>query len=625
MADASCCCAAASSCSAARSLALALASCGLQAYKFSPASVIGFRIAIFTRVRAARRRSGSSGRCGRRVTDLQVALYVEEHEPSLQAAILSAVDIGATSRRRRRPTCPPVISTRWSSRPSRRPDDSRAAGASAARPSGAAAIALGTLAAVGRAAARRRSGVPPSGRVGAARAVTQRGSRQPVRHQGHARRRRGAEGLGPDGRREARRIPIERRRADGEGRGRGEVRAHAARRHRRRRRRSKACCSTCKKPIDVLRRGRRREVADLLDDGRRAAGRRRRSRSSTSIPAYTGLPPQKVEVGGDVAALRGHRSARPRDVHDGDARRARCSSIPAQPPALAVAAGRHAHRQLQDRRRRLLPRRARRPARREGDRVAEVHDRRDRRSAADGVVREAEARHDGESGRGSVRCRRAPRTTSACRQLDLVYSVNGGAEKTVTLYGKGAKALDEVSAGHTIYLEELGVKPGDFVSYYAKAHRHRHREGTEERRRATSTSSKIRPFSQNFRAGAVAGRRRRWRRRWRRPAERGRRAVRAAAADHLGDVQRRSRPARRRPPTSSRKTPCSSACAVASCARRSRSSSQQMQQRLGGGGGENIRKIAERCRRPPQEMQRGRGAAEGAEDEGSARRPSSAR
>ena len=31
------------------------------------------------------------------------------------------------------------------------------------------------------------------------------------------------------------------------------------------------------------------------------------------------------------------------------------------------------------------------------------------------------------------------------------------------------KALQEVQAGHTIYMEELGVKPGDFVSYYAKA------------------------------------------------------------------------------------------------------------------------------------------------------------
>jgi hypothetical protein len=42
--------------------------------------------------------------------------------------------------------------------------------------------------------------------------------------------------------------------------------------------------------------------------------------------------------------------------------------------------------------------------------------------------------------------------------LQLFYSVNGGAEKTVNLFG-GAKPLTEVSAGHTIYLEELGLKP----------------------------------------------------------------------------------------------------------------------------------------------------------------------
>ena len=74
-------------------LALFLASWGLQAYKFSPASVIGFRIAIFTVffalvgfffIRPLRQR----------VTDLQVALFVEESEPNLQAAILAAVDAG---------------------------------------------------------------------------------------------------------------------------------------------------------------------------------------------------------------------------------------------------------------------------------------------------------------------------------------------------------------------------------------------------------------------------------------------------------------------------------------------------------------------------------------------------
>ena len=47
-------------------------------------------------------------------------------------------------------------------------------------------------------------------------------------------------------------------------------------------------------------------------------------------------------------------------------------------------------------------------------------------------------------------------------------SVNGGAQKTINLFG-GGKTLTEVSAGHTIYLEELDVKPGDFVSYFAKA------------------------------------------------------------------------------------------------------------------------------------------------------------
>src|SRR5262249_18917245 len=54
------------------------------------------------------------------------------------------------------------------------------------------------------------------------------------------------------------------------------------------------------------------------------------------------------------------------------------------------------------------------------------------------------------------------------KDLDLVYSVNGGPEKTIRLFD-GKKRLAEVTAGHTFYLEELNVQPGDFVSYYAKA------------------------------------------------------------------------------------------------------------------------------------------------------------
>jgi hypothetical protein len=54
------------------------------------------------------------------------------------------------------------------------------------------------------------------------------------------------------------------------------------------------------------------------------------------------------------------------------------------------------------------------------------------------------------------------------RDLDLVFSVNGAAEKSIRLFD-GKNRLAEVTAGHTFYLEELNVKPGDFVSYYARA------------------------------------------------------------------------------------------------------------------------------------------------------------
>ena len=111
-----------------------------------------------SRLRRAAGRSGWSGRCGRRVSDLQVALYVEEHEPSLQAAILSAVDIGATAAPSGQPTCRRSSSTSWSSRPSRRRRTiRRRPRRSAARRCSAHASRSARIAAAGRAAARRRA------------------------------------------------------------------------------------------------------------------------------------------------------------------------------------------------------------------------------------------------------------------------------------------------------------------------------------------------------------------------------------------------------------------------------------------------------------------------------------
>ncbi|MFN7984969.1 MAG: DUF4175 family protein, partial [Vicinamibacterales bacterium] len=90
------------------------------------------------------------------------------------------------------------------------------------------------------------------------------------------------------------------------------------------------------------------------------------------------------------------------------------------------------------------------------------------------------------------------------KQVDMFYSVNGGEEKTVHLFG-GARALPEVTASHTIYLEELGLKPGDFVSYYAKAADNDAVAGAK-----TTTSDiyfvQIRPFKKDYKpAQSMAG------------------------------------------------------------------------------------------------------------------------
>jgi hypothetical protein len=52
-------------------------------------------------------------------------------------------------------------------------------------------------------------------------------------------------------------------------------------------------------------------------------------------------------------------------------------------------------------------------------------------------------------------------------KVELVYTVNGSEEKVVPLYGGGQKK--EMVAGHTFFLEDFGLEPGDFISYFARA------------------------------------------------------------------------------------------------------------------------------------------------------------
>src|SRR5437773_7087186 len=81
------------------------------------------------------------------------------------------------------------------------------------------------------------------------------------------------------------------------------------------------------------------------------------------------------------------------------------------------------------------------------------------------------------------------------KSLQLFYSVNGSTPKSINLFS--GRPLTEVSGAHTIYLEELGLKPGDFVSYYAKASDTDAVQGSK-----TTTSDiyfvQIRPFKKDY-------------------------------------------------------------------------------------------------------------------------------
>ncbi len=89
-------------------------------------------------------------------------------------------------------------------------------------------------------------------------------------------------------------------------------------------------------------------------------------------------------------------------------------------------------------------------------------------------------------------------------RLDLVYSLNGSDEKTIILYRAGEEGRKNVSAGHTLFLEEMELEPGDFVSYYARA-----TDNSDVGAAKSVTSDlyfvEIRPFRKDFRAAQSQG------------------------------------------------------------------------------------------------------------------------
>jgi hypothetical protein len=87
--------------------------------------------------------------------------------------------------------------------------------------------------------------------------------------------------------------------------------------------------------------------------------------------------------------------------------------------------------------------------------------------------------------------------------LELVWSLNGGDEATVIL---GARNRRETSGSHTFYLEEADLEPGDFIAYYARA---RDRGEGDDGAGQTTTSDiyflEIRPFGRDFRQADSGG------------------------------------------------------------------------------------------------------------------------
>jgi len=83
--------------------------------------------------------------------------------------------------------------------------------------------------------------------------------------------------------------------------------------------------------------------------------------------------------------------------------------------------------------------------------------------------------------------------------MDLHFSVNGGEEKRVNLQQLTRESARSLTGAYTFFLEEYNLKPGDFISYFAKA-----RDASNE-----STSDiyfiEVKPFEMEYKQSQQQG------------------------------------------------------------------------------------------------------------------------
>lgn len=76
------------------------------------------------------------------------------------------------------------------------------------------------------------------------------------------------------------------------------------------------------------------------------------------------------------------------------------------------------------------------------------------------------------------------------RGIELRYAVNGGAEQSVTIRAANSAPRMEAQGAHTLLLEEINLKPGDLVAYYAAA-----TDGTGQSAQSDIYFMEVRPFT----------------------------------------------------------------------------------------------------------------------------------
>lgn len=90
-------------------------------------------------------------------------------------------------------------------------------------------------------------------------------------------------------------------------------------------------------------------------------------------------------------------------------------------------------------------------------------------------------------------------------RMELAYRVNGGEEKVVSLTDGSGARLRDLTASHTLFLEEMSLVPGDVIAYYVRAWDNNPAQGANNKAASDIYFLTVRPLSRDFRQNQQAG------------------------------------------------------------------------------------------------------------------------